>query len=135
MEVGKRREVTRPVLSAPLLASAMFTAAVLAAAALFFLFAPLTVLFLSFAAFLSALSLSGRSGFVRLIWIVLCTHDAFVVVVELMFRSFVVNDPTFLINRCEERFGLKHAIGMTDGCLIRQNPTSQPIIGRIQIGL
>jgi hypothetical protein len=61
-----------------LLAAAMLTATVLTAAALFFLLAPPTFLFLSFATLLSALS--GRGGLVRLIWILLCIHDAFLIV-------------------------------------------------------
>jgi hypothetical protein len=60
----------------------MLTATVLTATALFFLLAPPTFLFLSFATLLS--SLSGRGGPGRLIWILLFIHDAFPIV-ELMF--------------------------------------------------
>jgi hypothetical protein len=42
---------------------------------LFFLFAPLTFPFLSIAILLPALS--GRRGFVRFVWLLLCVHDAF----------------------------------------------------------
>jgi len=42
---------------------------------LFFLFALLTFPFLSIAILLPALS--GRRGFVRFVWILLCVHDAF----------------------------------------------------------
>jgi hypothetical protein len=75
------------------LSSALLTA-LLTAAALFFLLAPLTFTFLSLAILLSALS--GRGGFVRLIWILLCVHDAFLLV-GFMFRSFALSDSTFVI--------------------------------------
>src|SRR5262249_16276948 len=73
----------QPVLSAALLA-----------AALFFLLAPLPFMFLFFAILLSALS--GRGGFVWFSWILLCVHDAFLIV-GLMFRSFACSDSTLLI--------------------------------------
>ena len=77
----------------PVLSSALLTAALLTTA-LFFLLAPLTFTFLSLAILLSALS--GRGGFVRLIWILLCVHDAFLLV-GFMFRSFALSDSTFVI--------------------------------------
>jgi len=58
---------------APVLSSALLAA--LLTAALFFLFAPLTFTFFSVPILLPALS--GRTGFVRLVWISLCVHDAF----------------------------------------------------------
>ena len=75
------------------LSSALLTAALLTTA-LLFLLAPLTFTFLSFAILLSALS--GRGGFVRLIWILLCIHDAFFIV-GFMFRSLALTDSTLLI--------------------------------------
>jgi hypothetical protein len=59
----------------PVLSSALLAAALLTAAALLFLLAALTLTLLSLAILLSALS--GRTGFVRLIWILLCIHNAF----------------------------------------------------------
>jgi hypothetical protein len=72
----------------PVLSSALLTA--LLTAALFFLLAPLTLTFLSFFIVLSALS--WRAGFVRLIWILLCVHDAFRII-----GSFALRDSTFLL--------------------------------------
>jgi hypothetical protein len=50
--------------------------ATLLAASLFFALSPLTFTFLSFAILLSAL-LSRAGRFARLVWILLCVHEAF----------------------------------------------------------
>jgi hypothetical protein len=80
-----------------LLAATLLTGA----AAVFLLLALLTLLFLSFATLLSALS--GRGRFVWLIWILLCVHDAFLIV-ELLFEAFALG-----------RLGLCNPIVMESG--------------------
>ena len=44
------------------------------------------------------------------------------VLFSLIFGSFALRDSAFHSNRREKRFGLKHTVGLADGCPIRQNP-------------
>jgi hypothetical protein len=67
---------TEPVLSPALLTAALLTATLLTAT-LFFTLAPLTFTLLSLASLLLSALLSGGSRFARLVWILLCVHDAF----------------------------------------------------------
>jgi hypothetical protein len=65
-----------PVLSSALLTAALLTATLLTAT-LFFTLAPLTFALLTLSILLLAALLSGRRGFARFIWILLCVHNAF----------------------------------------------------------
>ena len=88
-DISRRSFVsTQPVLSSALLAA-------LLTATLFFLLAPLTFAFLSFAILLPALLSGGRRGFAWFVWILLCVHDVFLIV-GFMFGSFALSESTFV---------------------------------------
>ena len=80
---NKAAGVTSPPLCCfkePVLSSAWLTASLLTATAtLFFTLAPLTFTLLTLAILLSAL-LSGGGRSARLVWIMLCVHDAFFII-------------------------------------------------------
>jgi hypothetical protein len=81
---NSRRSLVRrePILSSALLAAALsaLLAAALLTATLLFPLALLTFTLLSFAILLLSALLSGRVGFAGFVWILLCVHDAFLII-------------------------------------------------------